>query len=330
MNMTKENFYEIIKTKRIAFIGVGVSHNDLIRKYAKMGADITVLDKSTKEKIGELYNEFSALGVKFILGENYLKTLNDFYMVFRSPGVKYMLEEILKAKDEGVIITSEMEMFFQLCPCKTYAVTGSDGKTTTTTLISKILQKEFENTNKKVYLGGNIGKALLPILDQVTQEDIAVVELSSFQLISMTQSPDVAVVTNIEPNHLDAHKDMKEYVQAKKNIFYHQSPCSKLIINKDNQITKDFFGQQRGMGLYFSRISPNNCGTSLDDNGNLVYQKDNKTTILFNKEDIQIKGEHNIENYLAACCAVFEDVSSQSMKFVAKNFGGVEHRNEFI
>ena len=154
---------------------------------------------------GKTTEKAEKAGAELRLGEDYLKDLKA-DIIFRTPGMKYYMDELTEARKNGAAVTSEMEVFFDLCPCRTIAVTGSDGKTTTTTIISEILKAQGYN----VHLGGNIGHPLLPDIEFISPDDIAVVELSSFQLISMRKSPDIAVVTNLAPNHLDIHKDMQE------------------------------------------------------------------------------------------------------------------------
>ena len=208
--MTKaEIFFNQMKNKKIAFIGTGVTNTNIIKLFLSKGFDVTICDRKSPEQMGELYDELKNLGAKYIMGEKYLDTLTDFDVVFRSPGMYFNNPALKSAREKGVVITSEMEVFFELCPCKIYAVTGSDGKTTTTTLISEFLSK----AGKTVHKGGNIGRALLPIIEEIKEDDVAVVELSSFQLISMRHSPDVAVITNIAPNHLDVHGTMEEYLR---------------------------------------------------------------------------------------------------------------------
>lgn len=312
--------------KRIAFIGTGVSHNDLIRLFLSEGMRITVCDKKLAEELGELYDEFKALGAEFMLGEGYLDMLSMFDIVFRTPGMYYNHPALVSARERGVAVTSETEVFFELCPCKIYAVTGSDGKTTTTTLISEILQ----NAGFTVHKGGNIGRALLPLIREIKPEDVAVVELSSFQLISMRSSPDVAVVTNIAPNHLDVHGTMAEYIDAKRNIFAHQGAFSKTVLNQDNELTNAFSPVIRGALVKFSVKSMPDCGAYLDEDGVIWYNHYGFTTRIMHKDDIKIPGMHNVENYLAAISAVWEDVSAADITRVAESFGGVEHRIEFV
>ena len=323
--MTKiERFFANLKEKKVAFIGTGVTNNDIIRLFLKKGISITLLDRKTPEKLGAIYEELKAAGVAFQLGDTYLDHLTDFDVVFRSPGMYYHNEKLQAARKQGVVITTEMEVFFDLCPCKIYAVTGSDGKTTTTTLISEFLQASGVTVHK----GGNIGRALLPIIEQIQDTDAAVVELSSFQLLSMRQSPDVAVITNIAPNHLDVHGTMEEYIQAKTNLIAHQNAFSKTILNADNALTWNLAPMVRGMLVAFTRKTVPAYGAFLREDGMLCYQNGDTCTPVVAASDIRIPGIHNVENYLAAISAVWGEVSTDVIVQVAKTFGGVEHRIE--
>lgn len=319
-------FFEDLKSKKVGVIGLGVSHNDLIAMMCKKGIHITLLDKREKDAIGAQYDELERMGIHFCLGDNYLSSLTDYDVVFRAPGVYFLKEELTNARENGVVITSEMEVFLDLCPCKVYALTGSDGKTTTSTLISEMLKE----SGKTVHLGGNIGRALLPIIEDIKPDDVCVIELSSFQLISMRKSPDVAVITNIAPNHLDVHKDMNEYIESKMNLIIHQNAFSKTVLNFDNAPCYELKKYVRGNLACFSRIGKPKRGTYLDNDGNLCRVHDEKTRILFNKEEIKIPGIHNVENYLAAIAAVGDEVADEVILKVAREFGGVEHRIEYV
>ncbi|MEG1083559.1 MAG: UDP-N-acetylmuramoyl-L-alanine--D-glutamate ligase [Hydrogenoanaerobacterium sp.] len=321
-----KNFFEALKLKKVAFIGVGVTNTELIKLMAKKGIDVTLCDKKTGEQLGEIYTELEAMGVKFDLGENYLAQLTHYDVIFRAPGVYFLKPELIAARKAGVAVCSEMEVFFELCPCKKYAVTGSDGKTTTTTLIAEMLQAE----GKTVHIGGNIGRPLLCNIEEMRQEDFAVVELSSFQLLSMRQAADVAVVTNVAPNHLDVHGTMEEYIYAKKNIVAHQNAFSRTVLNLDNPVTKSFAELVRGDLNWFSRLEGVERGTFLDSEGYLCAVHGGDITRVFHKSDIRIPGVHNVENYLTAIAAVWGEVTPEHMKQVAKSFAGVEHRIELV
>ncbi len=325
--MTKiEAFFAEMKTKKVVFIGAGVSHRELIRLFCEKGIDVTLCDKRDTCAMGETYRELEALGVKFCLGEGYLDGIFEGDVIFRTPGMYYYSPALAKAKELQKIVTSEMEVFFDLCPCKIYAVTGSDGKTTTTTLISELLKAE----GKRVWLGGNIGKALLPRIEEIGESDAAVVELSSFQLISMRRSPDVAVITNVAPNHLDVHKDMEEYIGAKKNLVLHQNAFSKTVLNADNEITRGMEPLVRGSLSWFSRkVTPRN-GAYLGEDGDVNLVKNGEAVRVMNTEHIRLPGIHNVENYLAAISATAGEVSLENVVKVAETFGGVEHRIEFV
>lgn len=326
MTTKAEQFFERIKDKKVTFVGMGVSHLDCIKQFAQKGIAVTVADKRTADVLGEEYQKLLALGVRFSLGEDYLKQLENTDIIFRTPGMNYFSPALAKAREAGKVVTSEMEVFFDLCPCRIYAVTGSDGKTTTTTLISEFLKAQ----GKTVHLGGNIGRALLPVIDEIDPNDAAVVELSSFQLISMRQSPDVAVVTNVAPNHLDVHKDMEEYIEAKKNIFLHQNAFSKTVLNLDNEITNSFAPFIRGQLSQFSRRGVPKNGAYLAENGKICLVKNGDETEIMDRSDIRLPGIHNVENYLTAISAVSDEVDQNNIVKVAREFGGVEHRMEFV
>ena len=318
--MNKEQFFTSIQGKTVTFCGIGRSHMPLIRLFQEKGALVSARDKRSLEELGDNGKALQEWGVQLILGENYLEDLRE-DIIFRTPGMKYHLPQLEAARKRGAAVTSEMEVFFQLCPCKIYAVTGSDGKTTTTSIIAELLKAQ----GKTVHLGGNIGKPLLPEIESIAPEDVAVVELSSFQLISMRESPDVAVVTNLSPNHLDVHKDMQEYIDAKKNILLHQGALSRTVLNAGNEITAGFAPEVRGDCWMFRRGAPVERGVWCD--GESIYVHGEK---LLEVSQIKIPGWHNVENYMAAIAAVWGDVEPQTIRHVAETFAGVEHRAEFV
>lgn len=325
MDKRIERFFNGMKDKKVAFCGIGRSNLPLIKLFKKYGASVIACDRRGREQLGENADIAEQSGAILSLGEDYLKNL-DIDIVFRTPGMKYYMPELVQMRNRGVVVTSEMELFFDLCPCKIYAVTGSDGKTTTTSIICEILKK----SGKKIHLGGNIGTPLLPLIETIDYDDVAVVELSSFQLISMRKSPDVAVVTNLAPNHLDIHKDMDEYVDAKKNIFLHQSAFSKVILNRDNSITDGFEKDCRGRVLKFSRKHKIINGVYLNYSGDIIFADNGIETKIMNKNRIKIPGMHNVENYMAAIAAVWGDAGIDDIVSVAESFSGVEHRAEFV
>lgn len=318
--MNQEQFFEYISGKTVTFCGIGRSHMPLMKMFQEKGAVVSARDKRTLEELGENGETLQKLGVKLILGENYLQDLRE-DIIFRTPGMRYHLPQLETARKQGSVVTSEMEVFFELCPCKIYAVTGSDGKTTTTSIIAELLKAQ----GKTVHLGGNIGRPLLPEIESIQPGDRAVVELSSFQLISMGESPDVAVVTNLSPNHLDVHKDMQEYIDAKKNIFLHQNAFSRTVLNAGNEITASFAAQVRGDCWMFHRGSSVERGVWCDGEQIYVHQEP-----LMPLSQIKIPGWHNVENYMAAIAAVWGDVSPEVIRQVAATFNGVEHRAEFV
>ncbi len=323
--MDFKQFFSQLKGKKIAMCGIGVSNTPLILNFLKQGARVIACDRRERELIGNIADELEAAGAELKLGDGYLENL-EVDIIFRTPGMNFHLPELERARKRGIAVTSEMEVFFDLCPATIFAVTGSDGKTTTTTLIAKMLEAE----GKRVFVGGNIGTPLLPEIENITADDFVVAELSSFQLISMRKSPDVAVVTNVAPNHLDVHKDMDEYVEAKKNILLHQNAFSRTVLNRDNDITEDFRKDVRGQSLGFSMTRRLNNGAWLDDDGMLHMAYRGIDVPVVDRKDIRILGDHNVANYLTAIAAVWGYVGVDNICKVAREFGGVEHRIEFV
>ncbi len=326
MLYTYGSFFRSMKGHRITLIGIGVSHTALIEKLCKAGSIVTVLDRRAREAIGEeLCTRLESMGATLCLGEDYLEHM-DGEIIFRTPGMKFLTPALTAARQRGAVVTSELELFLELCPCPVYGITGSDGKTTTATLIAKLL----ESTGRKVHLGGNIGRALLPIVDEVSADDFAVVELSSFQLISMRHSPDVAVVTNLAPNHLDIHADMQEYIDAKKNVLLHQGGFGHAVFNADNEIAASFAPLARGAVSFFSRRHTVARGAFVDEGGWICAARDGVVTPIMPAGELRLPGLHNLENMLAAISAVWGMVSPAAIVELAHTFGGVEHRIEFV
>ncbi len=308
-----ETYFTSLRGKRIAVLGLGVSNRPLVRLLLEFGCQVIGCDRTPREKADREVLEF---GCELSLGEGYLDGVQA-DVLFRTPGMHPGHPAIQTLAAKGARVTSEMEVFFEVCPCNLIAVTGSDGKTTTTTLISEMLKA----AGKTVWLGGNIGTPLLPLVRQMKKDDFAVVELSSFQLMDMRRSPARAVVTNLAPNHLDVHKDMDEYVEAKKNIFRFQGKEDLLILNADNAITDGFTGS--GVTRKFSRQG--RAHVCLEDG--FITRGGEK---VLSTEDILLPGVHNVENYMAAIAAVEGLVQDETVRHVARNFGGVEHRIELV
>ena len=311
-----DQYFQSLQGKQIAVLGLGVSNRPLVRLLLEFGCQVIGCDMTPREKLDDEVIELEKNGCTLRVGDSYLDDLSA-DIVFRTPGMHPDNPALVALRDKGALVTSEMDVFFALCPCYMIAVTGSDGKTTTTTLIAEMLKA----AGKTVWLGGNIGTPLLPLCRQMKETDFAVVELSSFQLMDMQHSPNVAVITNLAPNHLDIHKDMQEYVDAKKNIYRFQNEKGKLIVNADNAITKELTGN--GTTVTFSRIGSGD----VQMRGSAILRNGVK---ILDSKDILIPGVHNIENYMAAILAVEGLVPASVIEDVARNFGGVEHRIEFV
>ena len=306
------DFKEKMKGKTVNVIGLGVSNIPLVKMLVSFGAFVIGRDKNEDISLD--------VDISYKLGEDYLKNIKGDY-IFKSPGIRPDLPEFLEFTKNGGILTSEMEVFFDVCPCKIIAVTGSDGKTTTTSLISELLKE----AGYLVHTGGNIGTPLLPNIENIKPDDICVVELSSFQLMTMKKSPSVAVITNITPNHLDVHKSYEEYILAKENITKFQTKEDKLIVNCDNEITRKIGENKKDNVCYFSLNALCKDGLYYEDLK--ILEKGEK---LLDIKDIKIPGMHNVDNYMAAYLAVKDYITVDVLKKVAKNFKGVNHRIEFV
>lgn len=322
--MTLDEYISSLKDKTIAVIGIGVSNAPLIELLLKNGCSVTACDKRGFEELGVEGELLKSLGAEFKLGEDYLEGL-DQDVIFRTPGLMPFDEHLLAAKARGSVITSEMEAFFAICPCKIIAVTGSDGKTTTTTIISEILKA----AGYRVHLGGNIGHPLLCETPDIRPDDIAVLELSSFQLHSMHCHPDVAVITNISPNHLDKHKDFQDYIDAKMAIYSAQTADDTLVLNFDDEHSAYYQCSAKGKITWFSDKNPVAHGTTVKD-GVICRVIDGACHEIMPVSEIKLPGEHNVLNYLAAFAAVEGFAGDEFCCEVARSFGGVEHRLEFV
>ncbi len=318
-----DSYFEQFKGKRVLVLGLGVSNRPLVRLLLRYGIEVSCCDKTPREKLDPELLELEARGAKLHLGEHYLEGLSG-DVVFRTPGLHPDTPQIRALRESGARISSEMEAFFELCPGQIIAVTGSDGKTTTSTLISELLKKQ----GFRVWLGGNIGTPLLDRADEIRPEDFVVLELSSFQLMYFPYSPSTAVITNLSPNHLDIHKDMEEYTRAKENIYLHQTAQDVLILNRDNEITHSFAAKARGQVLEFSRQTEPERGVFLHNGA--IWRKGERVEKLLEQSDILLPGIHNVENYMAAILAVGDRVTAETIRAVARSFGGVEHRIELV
>lgn len=323
--MNCDDFLGQLYGKTVSVLGLGISNMPLIRLLVKYGATVTGFDKKPADKMEKhIKDELFHQNVPVVLGENYLDNIEADY-IFRTPGMRPDFPQLIKAQENGSVLTSEMELFFDLCPCPIIGITGSDGKTTTTTIIAEMLKKQ----GKKVHIGGNIGTPLIGKIFDIEPDDVAVVELSSFQLMTMKKSPDIAVITNLSPNHLDIHKDMDEYVKAKENIFMHQEKDDIVVLNYSCGYTKDQTKRAPSKVRLFSPHEVIENGVCCDNEWIFINENGVRKNIL-SRSDIKLVGFHNVENYMTAIAALYGIVDVENIVEVAKNFSGVEHRIEFV
>lgn len=325
VNEKLEEFNKFLDGKKVAIIGMGVSNVPLLDYFYDKNAKVTVFDKrNLSDEIMEKINKYR---YEVEIGEYNLSRLNGFDIVFRSPSVLPTREELVTAANKGAIITSEIEMVLKLAPCKIIGVTGTEGKTTTTSIIYEILK----SSGKNCFLGGNIGKPIFTEIKNMKPEDIVVLELSSFQLMGMEVSPDISVVTNMYPDHLNIHSSYEEYQQAKKNIFLHQNENGVVILNYDNEITRKFADEVKSNLVYFSSLQKLKNGYVYDRKDETIKRYANgKSENILKKQEIKLRGIHNYENICAALAATASIVDEKSQIKAIKEFNGVEHRLEFV
>ena len=325
-NERLEKFNNYIRFRKIAIIGLGVSNIPLIDYMYEKKATVTVFDDREEKDINpKIMKKIKEYKFNYYFGKDNLKHLDNFDIIFRSPSCLPTKPELVQAVEKGALVTTEIEMLMKMCPCKIIGVTGSDGKTTTTSLIHAILNK----AGYKTYLGGNIGTPLFTKLPEMKPEDIVVLELSSFQLMGMKISPHISVITNITPNHLNIHKDYQEYIDSKKNIFKYQNENDILVLNNDNEITKSCVKEANGKVILFSGKEKLDNGFIVDNNIIKKCEDGIRKHILDAKEVI-LRGEHNYENIATAFAATESLVDLDLATEAVKEFKPVEHRLEFV
>lgn len=327
-NTNLEEFERYARGKKVAIIGIGVSNLPLLEYFYDLNARVTIFDSKESNQISvEAMQKIEKYGFEFIGGKDSLNRLKGFDIIFRSPSCMPDRPELVEAVESGAVLTSEIEMVLKLAPCKVIGVTGTEGKTTTTTLINEIVKK----SGRKTYLGGNMGKPIFTKIRNIKPENIIILELSSFQLSDMDISPDISVVTNIYPDHLNVHKSYEEYREAKKNIFKHQSENGIVVLNYDNEFTREFAKEANGKVIFFSSKEKLDDGFIYDKaDGTIKYCEDGVRRHIIKKEDIKLRGIHNYENICAAIAATSSIVDVDTQIKAIEEFTGVEHRLEFV
>ena len=326
VNEKLEEFNRYLRNRRVAIIGLGVSNLPLIDYMHDVGAQVTIFDNRPIDRIPkEIVDKITTYAMEFSFGQNCLSKLINFDIIFRSPSCLPTTPELYAEAQRGAIVTSEIEMLMEMAPCKIVGITGSEGKTTTTSLIYAILKEAGYNC----YLGGNIGIPLFTKLSEIMPDDILVLELSSFQLMDMKVSPNISVITNITPNHLNIHSSYEEYIDAKKTIMKHQSEDDIVVLNYDNEITNGLGRFANGKYIYFSRKNKLDNGYIVDD-GIIKECEDKLRKHILNTKDLKLRGEHNYENICAALAATRTLVRPEDAVKTICNFESIEHRLEFV
>lgn len=327
-NEKLEEFNNFVNGKNIAIIGLGVSNIPLIDYFYEKKAKVTVFDNRSIDKIEEdVIDKIKNYNFNYFFGEDNLEHLKGFDIIFRSPSAMPFIKEFEEEVKKGAILTTEIEMLLKLTPSKTIGITGTEGKTTTTSIIYEILKK----SGHKCFLGGNIGKPIFTMVKDMKPEDFVILEMSSFQLINMQISPQVSLVTNMYPDHLNVHRSLQEYQEAKKNIFLHQNENGIVVLNYDNEVTNSFAKDAKGKVIFFSSKEKLENGYIYDrEDGYIKYSEKGTYIPLIHKSEILLRGIHNYENICAALAVTSDFIDINLAIDAIKNFKGVEHRLEFV
>jgi len=321
-----------LKGKKVAVLGLSIEGIATVRYLVKEGARVTACDKNLSEELGENLKRIKKLDVSLRLGKDYLKNLDQFEILFRTPGMPLWYPELITAKRAGVQLSSQTKLFFNLCPCSIIGVTGTKGKGTTASLIFEILK----TADKNVFLGGNIGNPPIEFLEKLTPQSWVVLELSSFQLEDLKISSHIAVVLNITSDHLfsvakdspNYHLSQKDYVKAKENIVKFQKKEDYAVLNFDYQSSRKFSKLTSGQIHYFSRRKEVK-GAYVKTNR--IFLSKDKRLLIGKTKDLILPGAHNWENVNAAICAAsLAGVSVLTIRKAVFNFKGLEHRLEFV
>jgi UDP-N-acetylmuramoylalanine--D-glutamate ligase len=311
--------------KRVTVIGLGREGVALARFLIRQGAEVTVTDIKKEELLKNEMATLAGLPIRYYLGGHPEEVL-EAEVIFVSPGVPQEIPTLVEARSRGVALSSETKLFFSLCPAPIIGITGSSGKTTTTSLVGEIMKAE----GRRTFVGGNIGSPLIDLVDDIGPEDTVVMELSSFQLETMDRSPHVAAVLNLSPNHLDRHASMDDYVAAKSNIVRFQTEADYAVLNADQPLTSGLSHIGQGQTVLFSRQRPVDRGAFLDGEQITVRWKGQDQRICAVSE-IRLLGTHNVENVLAACAiASAAGARVGAMRSAVSSFQGVEHRLELV
>lgn len=319
------------RNNHVLIIGAARQGLALSRYLALRGCQVTLNDSRPAEKMKKAVDSLSEISIRFLFGSHPLEALNGISLLCLSGGVSPTLPIVQEAIKRGIPVSNDAQIFMEMVPCKTIGITGSAGKTTTTTLVGRICRAGAK-PGQKVWVGGNIGTPLITFIDQIKPQDLVILELSSFQLELMTTSPNIAAVLNITPNHLDRHGTMDAYKAAKSRILEFQKPGDFAILCRDDPGSAELRSIVRGELITFGWNQPidRHPGTYLKD-AQLVFFDGKDDRILINREDISLRGDHNVLNSLAACAiTAAAGFDANAMVTGIKGFAGVDHRLEYV
>jgi len=313
------------ENQRVAIIGLGREGTALAKFLSRHGAKVTVTDMKSEEALRDRIDELKELPIRYLL-EGHPDELLDTDIIFVSPGVPRDIPILLEAQRRRVALSSETKLFFSLCRAPIIGITGSSGKTTTTSLVGETMRAAGYRT----FVGGNIGSPMIGVVEDIEPLDKVVMELSSFQLEVLNQSPHIAAILNLSPNHLDRHQSIDDYVNAKTNIIRFQKEGDYAVLNADQPLTRQLLKECRGQALLFSRQYQVSAGAFLDQEQIIVRWNGDEWRVCHTSE-LQLPGSHNVDNALAACAiAAAAGAHAEAMRTGVTSFKGVEHRLELV
>jgi len=315
------------KNKKILIVGFEVEGKATFDFLKQNGIVADIADRLSEDDFHKRNTELKGSDINIILGDKYLDNISDYDIVFRTPGLSPLNEKLVEARGKGTDIKSQIKLFMELCPCQIIGVTGTKGKGTTSSLIYEILK----GSRRDVYLGGNIGVPAISFIDQLSQDSIVVLELSSFQLMDLEKSPNVGVVLGITSEHLDYHKDRNEYVEAKQSIVQYQGVDDFAVVNIDYETSRSFKDITKAQTFEISTAHEVEMGCYVNKNDDIILSSGGKEEKIASFDELQLRGKHNLENVCAAVSAAYlTGADLDAIRKGVKSFKGLEHRLEFV
>lgn len=317
----------------VLIVGAARQGTSLARYLSSQGAEVVLNDSRMASELQDARRRLSGVPIGWVLGDHPVRLLENTRLVCPSGGVPLDIPLVAEARRRGIPLSNDSQIFLEAAPCRTAGITGSAGKTTTTTLVGRMAEADYRAREGRVWVGGNIGNPLIAVLDQMKPVDLAVVELSSFQLELVHSAPAIAAVLNLTPNHLDRHETMEAYVAAKSNILRYQKAGDVVVLGRDDPGAWGLRTLVRGRLATFGMAPPQDAPW-LDAHvrdGSVVLQRGEQVEVLMPVSDVLLRGVHNLLNVLAACAiSAAGGIRAEAIRAGVQGFRGVPHRLEFV